>query len=70
MQGATYSDQINIENEKRLRKLCRELPDFCREFFRELNRPPLPGPGLPTAMIFVSSFVFWKKNIRIWRTVP
>lgn len=37
MQGATYSDQINIENEKRLRKLCRELPDFCREFFRGIE---------------------------------
>lgn len=37
MQGASYSDQINIENEKRLRKLCRELPDFCREFFRGIE---------------------------------
>ena len=37
MQGASYSDQINIENEKRLRKLCRELPDFCKEFFRGIE---------------------------------
>ena len=34
MQSANYSDQINIENEKRLRKLCRDLPSFCKEFFR------------------------------------
>ncbi len=32
-----YSDHINIENEKRLRYLCDELPDFCREFFRGIE---------------------------------
>lgn len=37
MSKGTYSDQINIENEKRLRKLCRDLPDFCREFFRGIE---------------------------------
>lgn len=37
MQNATYSDKVNIENEKKLRKLCRELPDFCREFFRGIE---------------------------------
>lgn len=34
---ATYSDHINIENEKRLRRLLRDLPDFCREFFRGIE---------------------------------
>lgn len=37
MQSANYSDQINIENEKRLRKLCRDLPSFCKEFFRGIE---------------------------------
>ena len=37
MQNASYSDQINIENEKRLRKLCRDLPAFCKEFFRGIE---------------------------------
>lgn len=33
----SYSEQINMENEKRLRKLCREIPSFCREFFRGIE---------------------------------
>lgn len=37
MQGASYNDQVNIENEKRLRRLCRDLPDFCKEFFRGIE---------------------------------
>lgn len=37
MAELTYSEQINIENEKRLRKLCSELPDFCKEFFRGIE---------------------------------
>ena len=37
MQNASYSDQINIENEKRLRKLCRDLPAVCKEFFRGIE---------------------------------
>ena len=37
MQSANYSDQVNIENEKRLRKLCRDLPSFCKEFFRGIE---------------------------------
>ena len=32
-----YNDKVNIENEKRLRKLLRELPSFCREFFRGIE---------------------------------
>lgn len=37
MSNRTYSDHVNIENEKRLRRLCRDLPDFCREFFRGIE---------------------------------
>lgn len=37
MEGASYNDQVNIENERRLRKLCQKLPDFCREFFRGIE---------------------------------
>ncbi|MDO5146862.1 MAG: tyrosine-type recombinase/integrase [Eubacteriales bacterium] len=37
MQGASYSDQVNIDNEKKLRRLCRELPGFCKEFFRGIE---------------------------------
>ncbi len=37
MQNASYLDKINIENEQRLRKLCRELPSFCKEFFRGIE---------------------------------
>ncbi len=36
-QHGSYHDKVNIENEKRLRKLCRELPSFCREFFRGIE---------------------------------
>ena len=37
MQRSTYNDKVNIENEKRLRRLCRDLPGFCREFFRGIE---------------------------------
>jgi site-specific recombinase XerD len=37
MKQAKYSDQVNIENELRLRKLCRDLPSFCKEFFRGIE---------------------------------
>lgn len=37
MQEASYNDKVNIENEKRLRRLCRDLPDFCKEFFRGIE---------------------------------
>ena len=37
LQRSTYNDKVNIENEKRLRRLCRDLPGFCREFFRGIE---------------------------------
>ncbi len=37
MPQANYNDKVNIENEKRLRKLCRDLPSFCKEFFRGIE---------------------------------
>ncbi|MBR0381925.1 MAG: tyrosine-type recombinase/integrase [Eubacterium sp.] len=37
MAEQSYSDQVNIENEKKLRRLLRELPGFCREFFRGIE---------------------------------
>lgn len=33
MKERKYSDQINIENEQKLRALVAELPHFCREYF-------------------------------------
>ena len=36
-QQLSYTDQINMENEQRLRKLCKELPSFCKEFFRGIE---------------------------------
>lgn len=37
MKQAKYSDQVNIENELRLRRLSRDLPAFCKEFFRGIE---------------------------------
>ena len=37
MKQASYTDQVNIENEMRLRRLCRDLPSFCKEFFRGIE---------------------------------
>ena len=37
MKQAKYSDQVNIENEMRLRRLSRDLPSFCKEFFRGIE---------------------------------
>ena len=37
MKQAKYSDQVNIENEMRLRRLSRDLPAFCKEFFRGIE---------------------------------
>lgn len=36
-QNPTYSEKVNMENELKLRKLCRELPSFCKEFFRGIE---------------------------------
>ncbi len=37
MQYSNYNEQINIENETRLRRLCEDLPAFCKEFFRGIE---------------------------------
>ena len=36
-QNPSYSEQINRDNELKLRRLCRELPSFCKEFFRGIE---------------------------------
>ncbi len=36
-QNPSYSEQINRDNELKLRRLCRELPTFCKEFFRGIE---------------------------------
>lgn len=33
MKERAYHEKVNMENEKKLRELIRELPRFCREFF-------------------------------------
>ncbi len=37
MSGYNYHDKKNIENTKRLRKIMRELPRFCGDFFRGIE---------------------------------
>ena len=37
MQQPTYNEQITMKNEIKLRELCVELPDFCKEFFRGIE---------------------------------
>ncbi len=36
-QQTTYSEQVNMDNERKLRKLCGQLPAFCKEFFRGIE---------------------------------
>ena len=36
-QNPTYTEQVNRDNELKLRRLCRELPSFCKEFFRGIE---------------------------------
>ncbi len=33
----SYSEQVNIENQKKLRELLQELPKFCGDFFRGIT---------------------------------
>ncbi len=37
MADRTYHEQVNIENDKKLREKLREFPDFCRDFFRGIE---------------------------------
>ena len=37
MRQPTYNEQITMKNEIKLRELCVELPDFCKEFFRGIE---------------------------------
>lgn len=37
MANLTYSDQVNMDNEIKLRKLLKDLPSFCKEFFRGIE---------------------------------
>ena len=37
MQQPTYNEQLTMKNEIKLRELCVELPDFCKEFFRGIE---------------------------------
>ena len=36
-QNHTYHEQINIDNELKLRELQKKLPKFCSTFLEELN---------------------------------
>lgn len=37
MADRTYHEQVNIENEKKLREKLKEFPDFCKDFFRGIE---------------------------------
>ena len=36
-QNRNYHEQVNIKNELKLRELQKQLPGFCREFFRGIE---------------------------------
>ena len=37
MAERTYHEQVNIENEQKLREKLKEFPDFCKDFFRGIE---------------------------------
>ena len=47
----SYHEQEMIENTKKLRKLIRELPPFCADFFRGIDLVLLRGQELLMLMI-------------------
>ena len=51
MATLSYHEQKDIENIKKLRELQKELPSFCSDFFRGIERARPHGPGLPMHMI-------------------
>ena len=55
---ATYNDQVNIKNEQQLRKLLKELPAFCREFFRGIEPKTSSRTRIAYAMDLKTFFYF------------
>ena len=54
MKERKYSEQINIENEQKLRALVAELPQFCREYFIGIE----PSTSSRTRIAYAYDLVF------------
>ena len=68
MKERKYSDQINIDNEQKLRALVAELPRFCREYFIGIEPSTSSRTRIAYALAFFSTICMkimpqWRK----WR---
>ena len=63
MQQPTYDEQITMKNEIKLRELCVELPDFCKEFFRGIEPTTSSRTRIAYAYDLKYSFIFCRKSI-------
>lgn len=71
MKERKYSDQINIENEQKLRALVAELPLSVGNILSVLSRQRLPVHGLPMPMTLASFFTISMKTMphfQKWRS--
>lgn len=50
-QISSYHDEIDLNNNKKLETLLKELPPYCADFFRGTELIHLPEPELLMLMI-------------------
>ncbi|MCR5417287.1 MAG: tyrosine-type recombinase/integrase [Lachnospiraceae bacterium] len=58
----TYHEQMNIDNVQRMREVQKELPAFCKQFFRGIENTTAPRTRLAYALDLRVFFEFLQKS--------
>ena len=65
-----YFDQKNIEYEKKIKELLKELPKFCNSFFIAMEPNKLARTRMAYAYDLVTYFTYLKGNISTYKDTP
>ncbi|MCR5283707.1 MAG: tyrosine-type recombinase/integrase, partial [Lachnospiraceae bacterium] len=60
--GKTYHEQTDIDNIQRMRQVQKELPSFCKQFFRGIEHTTAPRTRLAYALDLRIFFEYLQKN--------
>lgn len=63
----TYTEQVNIQNQKKLRELLQELPKFCGDFFRGITSTTSSRTRIAYAYDLRIFFRFLQENNPLFR---
>lgn len=69
MTALSYHEQENIENTKKLRKLIKELPPFCNDFFRGIEPRTSSRTRIAYAYDLLTFFDFLKQSNPVLKNI-